>query len=311
MMDVTFVGIDVSKDRLDVHVRPSGEAFVVARDDKGLAALVERLRPRPPQLVVLEATGGLQVRVAGMLAAEGFPVAVVNPRQVRDFARSLGRLAKTDRLDAAAIALFAERIQPAPRPLPDEQTRALQALVARRRQLVEMMVAEKQRRSQVTNQRARTSLQAHLDWLRKAIEEIDADLDGAVRASPLWRASEDLLRSVPGIGPVLTRTLIAELPELGELTRRQIAALVGLAPLNRDSGKMRGRRTIAGGRATVRHVLYMAALVATRYNPVIAAYYARLLAAGKAKKTALVACMHKLLGILNAIMRDQNPWKVA
>ena len=306
-----FVGIDVSKDRLDVHVRPSGEAFVVARDDKGLATLGERLRLRPPQLIVLEATGGLQVRVAGMLAAEGFAIAVVNPRQVRDFARALGRLAKTDRIDAETIALFAERIQPVPRALPDEQTRALQALVARRRQLVEMMVAEKQRRSQATNQCAKTSLQAHLDWLRKAIEEIDADLDGAVRASPLWRASEDLLRSVPGIGPVLTRTLLAELPELGRLTRRRITALVGLAPLNRDSGKMRGRRTIAGGRASVRHVLYMAALVATRCNPVIAAYYARLLKAGKAKKTALVACMHKLLVILNAIMRDQNPWKIA
>src|SRR5208282_1246192 len=257
--DMIFVGIDVSKDRLDVHVRPSGEAFVVARDDKGLATLGERLRLRPPQLIVLEATGGLQVRVAGMLAAEGFAVAVVNPRQVRDFARALGRLAKTDRIDAETIALFAERIQPVPRALPDEQTRALQALVARRRQLVEMMVAEKQRRSQATNQGAKTSLQAHLDWLRKAIEEIDADLDGAVRASPLWRASEDLLRSVPGIGPVLTRTLLAELPELGRLTRRRITALVGLAPLNRDSGKMRGRRTIAGGRASVRHVLYMAA----------------------------------------------------
>jgi transposase len=308
---VIFVGIDVSKDQLDVHIRPSGEAFVVARDDKGLAALAERLRRQPPQLIVLEATGGLQVRVAAMLAAEGFALAVVNPRQVRDFARALGWLAKTDRIDAEAIALFAERVQPVPRPLPDEQTRALQALVARRRQLVEMMVAEKQRRLQVANRRATASLEAHLDWLRKAIAEIDDDLDGAVRASPLWRASEDLLRSVPGIGPVITRTLLAELPELGELTRRQIAALVGIAPLNRDSGKMRGRRTIAGGRASVRHVLYMAALVATRRNPIIAAYYKRLLAAGKAKKTALVACMHKLLGILNAIMRDQNPWKIA
>jgi len=308
---VIFVGIDVSKDRLDVHVRPSGEAFVVARDDKGLADLSERLRRQPPRLIVLEATGGLQVRVAGMLAAEDFPVAVVNPRQVRDFARALGRLAKTDRIDAEAIALFAERVQPVPRPLPDEETRALQALVARRRQLVEMMAAEKQRRLQVANRRAKASLEAHLDWLRKAITELDDDLDGAVRASPLWRASEDLLRSVPGVGPVVTRTLLAELPELGDLTRRQIAALVGVAPINRDSGKMRGRRTIAGGRARVRHVLYMAALVATRSNPVIAAYYARMRAAGKPPKTALVACMHKLLAILNAIMRDKNPWQTA
>ncbi len=306
-----FIGIDVSKARLDVHVRPTGEAFVVARDDEGLTVLVTRLGGLQPTLIVLEATGGLQLRAAALLAAAGLPVAVVNPRQVRDFARATGRLAKTDALDAEAIAWFAEAVQPEPRPLPDAETERLAGLIARRRQIVEMMTAEKNRRHQVTSPDLKASLDAHLEWLRKALNEIDEDLDGAVRASPIWRAKEELLKSVPGIGDVASRTLIAELPELGRLNRREIAALVGLAPFNRDSGSLRGRRTIWGGRAALRATLYMATLAAIRFNPVIAAFNARLRAAGKPPKLAITACMRKLIVILNAMVRDQKPWQIA
>jgi len=306
-----FVGIDVAKERLDGHIRPGGEAFVVMHNEEGLATLVARMRRLAPQLIVLEATGGLQVRVAAALAAEALPVAIVNPRQVRDFARSIGRLAKTDRLDAEAIARFAEATLPPPRPLADEQTRAFHALVTLRRQLIEMMVAEKNRRQQITDRHLKSNIEAHLAWLRKALQDIDGELDEAIRNSPIWRAKEELLKSVPGVGDVMTRTILAELPELGSLTRRKIAALVGVAPLNRDSGRMRGRRTIAGGRSTIRAALYMAALVASRHNPVIATYYRHLRAGGKAPKTALVACMRKLLVILNAVIRDQTPWKFA
>jgi len=306
-----FIGIDVSKARLDVHVRPTGETFVVARDDEGLAALVARLEGLQPRLIVLEATGGLQLRASALLAAAGLPVAVVNPRQVRDFARATGRLAKTDALDAEAIARFAEAVQPEPRPLPDAETERLAGLIARRRQIVEMMTAEKNRRHQVSSPKLRASLDAHLEWLRKELERIDEDLDGAVRASPIWRAKEELLKSVPGIGDVVSRTLIAELPELGRLNRREIAALVGLAPFNRDSGSLRGRRTIWGGRAALRATLYMAALTAIRHNPAIAAFNARLRAAGKPPKLAITACMRKLLVILNAMVRDQKPWQIA
>ncbi len=306
-----FIGIDVSKARLDVLVRPPGEAFVVARDDEGLTVLVTRLGGLQPTLIVLEATGGLQLRAAALLAAAGLPVAVVNPRQVRDFARATGRLAKTDALDAEAIAWFAEAVQPEPRPLPDAETERLAGLIARRRQIVEMMTAEKNRRHQVTSPDLKASLDAHLEWLRKALNEIDEDLDGAVRASPIWRAKEELLKSVPGIGDVASRTLIAELPELGRLNRREIAALVGLAPFNRDSGSLRGRRTIWGGRAALRATLYMATLAAIRFNPVIAAFNARLRAAGKPPKLAITACMRKLIVILNAMVRDQKPWQIA
>ncbi len=306
-----FIGIDVSKARLDVHVRPTGEAFVVARDDEGLTVLVTRLGGLQPTLIVLEATGGLQLRAAALLAAAGLPVAVVNPRQVRDFARATGRLAKTDALDAEAIAWFAEAVQPEPRPLPDAETERLAGLIARRRQIVEMMTAEKNRRHQVTSPDLKASLDAHLEWLRKALNEIDEDLDGAVRASPIWRAKEELLKSVPVIGDVASRTLIAELPELGRLNRREIAALVGLAPFNRDSGSLRGRRTIWGGRAALRATLYMATLAAIRFNPVIAAFNARLRAAGKPPKLAITACMRKLIVILNAMVRDQKPWQIA
>ncbi len=303
-----FVGIDVSKDRLDVHVRPSGDAFAVMHDGEGITALIERLAAIGPELVVLEATGGLQTRVAASIAAVGLPTAVVNPRQVRDFARAMGRLAKTDALDAEAIARFAEAVHPVPRRLSDESNLALQALVARRRQLVEMRVAEKNRRQQVNEAKLRKRLDAHLDWLAEAIAEIDRDIDEHIKGSPLWRAKEDLLTSVPGIGGTIARALIADLPELGSLTRRRIAALVGVAPFNRDSGSMRGRRSIAGGRHNVRTALFMATLTATRCNPAIRAAYQRLVAAGKPKMTALVACMRKLLVILNAIVRDARAW---
>ena len=310
-MERIFIGIDVAKDRLDVHVCPSGDSFSVARDSEGLGRLVERLTGLDPALVVIEATGGFEIAVAAALAAGRLPLAVVNPRQIRDFARATGRLAKTDALDAEAIALFAERIRPEPRPVPDAQARMLAELVARRRQIVEMITAEGNRRRQARAKRVQKRLDAHLAWLQKELSQVEHDLDNAVRGSPAWRAQEDLLTSVPGIGPATARTLIAELPELGSLDRRKIAALAGLAPFNRDSGTLRGRRTIWGGRAGVRATLYMATLVATRHNPVIAAFYQRLLAAGKAKKIALTACMRKLLVILNALIRDQRPWQTA
>jgi transposase len=301
----------VAKDRLDVHVRPSGEAFAVARDGEGLAALTARLGELGPCLVVLEATGGFEVTVASALAAAKLPLAVVNPRQIRDFARATGKLAKTDALDAAAIAHFAEAIHPEPRALPDEQAQALGELVARRRQVVEMIGAETHRRRQMTQRKVLRRIDRHLAVLQKELTEIEQELDDSIRGTPAWRENDDLLKSVPGIGPAVARTLLAELPELGTLDRKRIAALVGVAPLNRDSGTMRGRRTTWGGRATVRTALYMAALVASRHNPLIAAFYRRLRAAGKPAKVALVACMRKLLIILNAILRDRRPWQHA
>jgi transposase len=306
-----FVGIDVSKERLDVHVRPTGESFVVARDDEALAGLVERLRPRRTRLVVLEATGALHVRVAAALAAGGLPVAVVNPRQVRDFARATGRLAKTDRLDAEAIARFAEAVRPEPRPLPDAAAQTPAALVARRRELVALRTAEKNCLRQAEAAWVRRDLEASIDALAGRIAAIDQEVDQHVKGSPIWRARENLLKSVPGVGPTVARTLIAELPELGRLSRRKIAALVGVAPLNRDSGTLRGKRIIWGGRPAVRAILYMAAVSAARCNPAVAASYKRLRSTGKPAKVALTACMRKLLTILNAIARDQQPWKHA
>jgi transposase len=306
-----FVGIDVAKERLDVHVRPAGEAFTVARDGEGVAALVERLKAMAAGLIVLEATGGFEVTVAAALAAAGLPLAIVNPRQIRDFARALGRLAKTDPIDAEVIARFAEAIRPTPRPLPDDQARALGELVARRRQIVEMMTAERNRRHQMTVRKRLKAIERHLDWLQKELSEIEQELDQTIRGTPAWRDSEDLLKSVPGVGDTLARTLIAELPELGRLTGKQIAALVGVAPFNRDSGQWRGRRMIAGGRAGIRSVLYMATLSATRCNPPIAAFYNRLINAGKPAKLALTACMRKLIIILNAILRDRRHWQTA
>ena len=310
-MERIYVGIDVAKDRLDVHVLPSREAFAVARDGEGLERLIERLAALAPALVVLEATGGYETVVASALAGAGLPLAVVNPRQIRDFARALGRLAKTDALDAQAIALFAERIHPEPRPLADAEARTLAELVQRRRQIVEMIGAEGNRRHRLGGKRMARRIDAHLAWLQKELSALEADLDDAIRGTPVWREAEDLLTSVPGVGDKLARTLIADLPELGQLDRKQIAALVGVAPLNRDSGHMRGKRTTWGGRAKVRAVLYMAALVAAHHNPVLTGFYQRLLAAGKAKKLALAAVMRKLLTILNAILRDKTPWQTA
>jgi transposase len=306
-----FVGIDVAKDRLDVHVRPGGEAFAVARDGKGLAMLVQRLQTLAPALVAMEATGGYETVVASAVGAAQLPLAVVNPRQIRDFARATGKLAKTDRIDAAAIAHFAEAVRPAPRPIPDAEAQALGELVARRRQVIEMIIAERHRRRLATQRRVIRAIERHLALLQAELSELEADIDGAIRKSPAWQADADLLVSVPGVGKATLRTLIAELPELGHLSRRKIAALVGVAPINRDSGTLRGRRTIAGGRPAVRTGLYMAALVASRANPVIAPYYAKLRAAGKTGKQALVACMRKLIVILNAILRDRKPWQPA
>lgn len=310
-MERIYVGIDVAKDRLDVHVRPGGEAFAAARDHEGLSLLAKRLRTLSPALVVLEATGGFEVTVAAALSAAGLPLAVVNPRQIRDFARATGKLAKTDALDAAAIAHFAEAVHPEPRPLPDAQARELGELVARRRQLIEMMVAEGNRAKQAQSPRLKKRIARHLATLQKELAEIESDLDGTIRGTPVWREKEQLLTSVPGIGKTIARTLLADLPELGTLGRKQVAALAGLAPLNRDSGTWRGRRMIWGGRAGVRAALYMAALVASRRNPLIAPFYARLRAAGKPAKLALTACMRKLLVILNAMLRDNRPWQNA
>jgi transposase len=307
----TFVGIDVAKDRLDVHLRPSDATFALSRDGGGLEALVERLAALRPALVVLEATGGFEVAVAGALAAAELPLVVVNPRQIRDFARATGRLAKTDRLDAEAIARFAEAVQPAPRPVPSAAAQALGELVARRRQLVEMITSEGQRRRQARDPRLGRRLEAHVTWLQQELSALETDLDAAVRGTPAWRATEDLLASVPGIGKSSARTLIAELPELGRLDRRKIAALVGVAPINRDSGCFRGRRMVMGGRASVRTALYMPTLTAIRCNPALQAFYQRLIGRGRPAKVAITACMRKLLVILNAILRDQTPWQTA
>ena len=306
-----FVGIDVAKDRLDVHVLPSGEALAFSNDDAGVSRITTLLAGLPAALVVLEATGGYEARLAADLAAAGLPVAVVNPRQVRDFARATGRLAKTDRIDAALLALFAERIRPEPRPMPDAQAQALAELVARRRQVVEMIVMEGNRRRCARNPKVRAAIDATLAVLRAQLAGLDGDIESAVRTSPLWRATEDLLRSVPGIGGVTARTLIADLPELGHLDRRRLAALVGVAPVNRDSGQQRGYRAIAGGRASLRNALFMATLVAVRRNAVLKAHYDALVARGRPKKVALIACIRRLLGILNAIVRTKTPWQPA
>jgi transposase len=310
-MERIFVGIDVASDRLDVHVRPSGDRFTLANEEAGQRELVRRLHQLAPGLIVLEATGGYELPVTAALASAGLPVVVANPRQIRDFARATGKLAKTDALDAEAIARFAEGVQPPVRPLPTAEAQALGELITRRRQLLDMLLAEQNRQGQVRDRRLRQRIAAHITWLRQALTETDRDLDEAIRSSPLWRDKEDLLRSVPGVGDVTAHTLIAEVPELGSLGRRQIAALIGVAPLNRDSGTLRGRRQIAGGRPHVRRVLYMAALVAIRHNPAIAAFYARLTTAGRPKKVALVAAMRKLLTILNAILRERRPWQTA
>jgi transposase len=309
MVDVPcFMGIDVAKAQLDIAVRPSGERWAVPNNTAGGATLVEQVQALHPTLMVLEATGGLERAATAALATAGLPVVVVNPRQARDFARAIGQLAKTDALDARALAHFADVIRPTPRPLPDAQTQELRALLGRRQQLIVMRTAE-QNRLAGTSGRLQTDIEAHITWLNERLATLDDDIETLLRASPLWRENDDLLQSAPGIGPVCARTLLLELPELGTLNRRQIAALVGVAPLNCDSGTLRGRRTIWGGRAHVRTVLYMGTLVATRYNPRIKAFYERLLAAGKVKKVALTACMHKFLTILNAMLKHRTPWQ--
>jgi transposase len=305
------VGIDVAKARLDVAVRPgaaAGRTWHAPNDEPGIATLVEQLAALAPTLVVLEATGGLEIPAAAALAGAGVPVAVVNPRQVRDFAKAVGQLAKTDALDAQLLARFGEVVRPTPRPLPDADAQALAALVARRRQVLAMLTAERQRLG-TARPPVRDRVQAHIAWLEQELADLDDDLHHRVRESVIWREREDLLRSVPGIGPIVATTLLAELPELGTLDRKRIAALVGVAPLNRDSGTLRGKRLVWGGRGRVRTALYMAALVAVRHNPLLRPFYARLLAAGKPKKVALTACMHKLLLILNAIVRAGMPWR--
>ncbi len=301
-----FVGIDVSKAQLDVAVRPE-ERFSVVHNEHGGVELIAKLQAIRPTLIVLEATGGLELPLTSALTLARLPVVVVNPGQVRDFAKATGQLAKTDAMDAQILARFAEVIRPEPRLLPDEQTQTLAALVTRRQQLIEMLTAEKNRLASA-RPAIRKNLRPHIAWLERALEEADTDVAEAIRQSPVWREKEELLRSVPGISPVLTSTLLANLPELGTLTHKQIVALVGVAPLNRDSGTLRGRRTVWGGRARVRTALYMATIVAARFNPVIRNFYQRVCAAGKAKKVALVAYMRKLLTILNAMLRHQTPW---
>ena len=304
-----FVGIDVSKDRLDVHLRPSGEAFSVPRDGKGLDDLSGRLAALPVALIVLEATGGFEATVAAALAGAGLPLCVVNPRQIRDFARAMGRLAKTDALDAEAIALFAERIRPEARPIPGPDAARLAELVARRRQIVAMIGMEANRRRRTADTRLARRIDRHVAFLEKELAGTDRDIGTSIKDSPVWREREALLKSVPGIGDVTARTLLAEVPELGTIDRRKLAALVGVAPVNRNSGLMRGHRAIAGGRTSVRNVLFMAALVAIRHNPLFKAFYDRLTKRGSPKKLAIVAVIRKLLTVLNAIIRDNTPWR--
>jgi transposase len=302
-----FVGLDVAKGAVDVAVRPTGETWHQSTDTAGLVTLTERLSALRPALVVLERTGGYELGVVAALVAAQLPVVVVNPRQVRDFARATGRLAKTDALDAVVLATFAEAVRPPVRVLPDATTQQVQALLSRRRQLLEMHVAERNRLEHAPARIAR-QIQAHLDWLRRQIADLEHELADCLETSPVWQARDDLQRSAKGVGPVLSLTLLLDLPELGTLNGKQIAALVGVAPFNRDSGTRRGRRAIWGGRAPVRAALYMGTLVATRFNPVIRAFYQRLLAMGKPKKVALVACMRKFVTILNAMLRSNRRW---
>lgn len=305
-----WVGIDVSKAHLDVYLRPSGQQFQVSNQACGIEELVQRLLPIPVARVILEATGGLEQPVAQALQERGIGIAIINPRQGRDFAKASGKLAKTDRIDAAVLAHFGEAMQPEVSVLASANEQALQEAVTRRRQLVEMLSAEKNRQSALRG-KMRQSVEEHLEWLEQRIRELDEEIEQLSQAHEQWRSHQALLTSTPGIGPVIATTLIAMLPELGQVSDKRISALVGVAPLNRDSGKYRGARTTWGGRANVRALLYMGALVGIQHNPVLKAFYARLLAQGKAKKVALTACMHKLVRILNAMMRDGKPWQPA
>jgi transposase len=310
-MEATFIGVDVSKDRLDVHVRPSGEFFSVPRNGDGLEELVGRIAPLGPAAVAVEATGGFEVIAAAAIGAAGLPIVVVNPAQVRNFAQALGKRAKTDRIDAAVIAHFVEATKPAIHPLPDEETQQLSALVTRRRQIVQMIGAERQRERLLVQRRLRKSIARLVSALEKELNALDQDIDDMIRGSPAWREKEDLLRSVPGVGPVVARTMLAEMPELGRLDRRQIASLAGLAPFTRESGRWRGKSFIGGGRSSARAMLFISAMVACRRNDPLKAFYERLRAAGKPKKVAIIAVARKLLTILNAILRDRRPWQPA
>jgi transposase len=304
----TFVGIDVSQGWLDVAVRPSGEIWQVSNDAPGVKELAERLHGLQPALVLLEATGGMEYLVVSELALAALPLVVANPRQVRRFAQATGRLAKTDKLDAQILAQFAEVVRPAPRPLPDAATHELAALVTRRRQLVDMQTAERQRLRNALPQ-VQPQIAEHLTALARYIADLERELRDKIHGSPLWRAKEDLLRSAKGVGPVLSMTLLADLPELGTLNNKQIAALVGVAPFNRDSGTWRGTRACWGGRANVRAVLHMATRAAVRSNPAIRLFYERLIQAGKSDKVAITACMHKLLIVLNAMVKNHTRWQ--
>ena len=308
-MDTIVVGIDVSKDKLDIAVRPSGEVFSTSRDAAGLDAVIARLAPLSPAAVAVEATGGFETVVVASLASAGLPVVVVNPAQVRAFAQALGKRAKTDPIDAMVIAHFAEATKPEIRSLPDEAARLLSDLVARRRQIIQMIVAERQRQKRLVEKHLQKSIARLLKALQKELSALDQSIDDAVRGSPAWREKEDLLASVPGVGPVIARTLIAELPELGRLGRKEIAALAGLAPWTRQSGAWRGKSFIGGGRSSVRAALFMGALVAAHHNPALKAFRQRLIDAGKPKLVAIIAVARKLLTILNAVLRDSKPWR--
>ena len=302
-----FIGIDVSKEALDVHTLPDGNALQFANDPDGIKAIYKKFSKLRPNLIIIEATGGLQIPVATALGLKKFPVVVINPRQARDFARAKGRLAKTDKIDAEILAFFGKQMEPEVRPLKDEQAQELSALMSRRNQLIRMLVMEKNRFSRAYGS-VRNDIEKNIGWLEERLSEIDTHLGKIVRASPIWRERDNLLRSVPGVGDVLSRALLSNLPELGTLNRRAIAALVGVAPLNCDSGKHRGRRRVWGGRSDVRSVLYMAVLSAKKYNPVIRDFYNRLKEAGKPHKVAAVASMRKLITILNAMVRSGQPW---
>lgn len=304
-----FVGIDISKERLDAAEHASGEHWSVTNDEKGIASLVKRLKAMPATLTVLEATGKLEKAVVSALAKEKLPLAIINPRQIRDFAKSIGRLAKTDAIDAAVLARFAAVIRPEERPLRDQGAEALAELVARRRQLLNMIVAEKNR-LQRASKSVSGRIKKHIQWMEKEVAVIDEDMETAIRDTPQWKQKDELIQSAPGVGPVLSTTLLATLPELGTLDRCQIASLVGVAPMNRDSGHFRGKRCVWGGRAQVRNVLYMATLAAIRFNPVIRVFHKRLIDAGKKNKVAITACMRKLLVILNAMVKNNSPWRI-
>jgi transposase len=308
MAEPVSIGIDVSKDELVIAAHPDGRTWTSPTAADAIEQLVEQLRALAPHVIVVEATAGYELPLVTACAAAGLPITVINPRHVRAFAQAIGRTAKTDAIDAGLLALFGARVQPEVRPLPDAETRALAALIARRRQLIEMLGAEQRRLAQATTSAVRRDLRTHIRWLERRLTDVDDDIRGAVEKSPVWRVQEDLLRSVPGIGPIVARTLLAELPELGQLDRRAIAALVGVAPFNRDSGRWRGRRQIWGGRGSVRAALYMAALVAARRNRPLAHFYRRLRDLGKPAKVALVAVMRKLLTILNAMVKHQSRW---